>query len=420
MRSKITPHHRVLPGSWITVLYRAGLCATLCLDLAAANTADAPRVDLRRYESQHYAVRTTLRRSEAVPLASHMDRLYAELARRFEGFRTRHAEAMPLYLFRTSDEYTQFMETMGLQATNTAGMFFVNTHGRGLATWGRGRGVEQTLRVLQHEGFHQFAYRHIGVRLPVWVNEGLAQYFGDGILVKGELVLGLANERRIAVVREAIAEQRTVPFDELLDMDANLWAKTVTAGQAKATLLYAQSWAMVYFLVHGEDEHYRPAFDRYLASLGKGHTSHKAFSDAFGSGATKPFRHRWRTFMAVIQPDPLSSALARMSFLGEGLRFLVEKGETTPQTLGKLRRRLRAINFRTIFTQHGFQATTRASDQTIYRYTSSNGTERKFQFLKSAGIGLPPRLAAPGLQPEPTLTWSRDADGNLVQKFTYR
>ena len=124
--------------------------------------------------------------------------------------------------------------------------------------------------------------------------------------------------------------------------------------------------------------------------------------------------------MRNLAPDPLSAALARMAFLGEGLRYFAEKGEPAPENLDELRRRLQQIRFRTIFTKHGFQATTYATDQTVYAYTPSGGIERPFQLLASVLADLPPQLTAPGLQPEPTLTWRRDKAGALVQTSSYR
>ena len=37
--------------------------------------------------------------------------------------------------------------------------------------------------VAQHEGFHQFAWSRFAEDLPVWVNEGMAEFFGESVIV---------------------------------------------------------------------------------------------------------------------------------------------------------------------------------------------------------------------------------------------
>ena len=410
--------HRPVPST-------GGIVVTLSLGLlthSITTAAATPAVGLalRRYTSNHYAVRTTLGRSEAVQLAAHMDLVYAEYARRFQGFSPRGGEDMTLYLFRTPDEYAQFMAAMDIPAKNTAGIFFVHRHARGVATWVSGRSHDEILTVLQHEGFHQFAYQYLGAGLPIWVNEGLAQYFEHGILLQDEMKLGMANARSIAVVKEALEAGRDVAFDELMNMTPERWKRSVTTGGRRSTLFYAQSWSMVHFLVHGDNGRYRSGFDRYLAQIGNGRPSQEAFAQAFRTRDAHKFQDRWRQYMRNLAPDPLSTALARMAFLGEGLRYFAEKGEPAPENLDELRRRLQQIQFRTIFTKHGFQATTYAADQAVYAYTPSGGIERPFQLLASVLADLPPQLTAAGLQPEPTLTWRRDEAGALVQAIAYR
>src|SRR2546426_8860983 len=46
-------------------------------------------------------------------------------------------------------------------------------------------------RTLAHEGFHQFLGYELGLQVPVWLNEGMAQYFETSDVVKGRLRTGL-------------------------------------------------------------------------------------------------------------------------------------------------------------------------------------------------------------------------------------
>src|SRR5690606_25197614 len=110
---------------------------------------------------------------DAMLFARHMDRVFDEYLRRFQQaqFAEQNRRAMPLYLFRTSADYERYLGHYGISARNTAGMFFYTQRLQGLATWVQGRPIMETMATLQHEGFHQFAFRYIGPSLPIWANE---------------------------------------------------------------------------------------------------------------------------------------------------------------------------------------------------------------------------------------------------------
>ena len=49
----------------------------------------------------------------------------------------------------------------------------------------------QTWHVVQHEGFHQFAHFVIRGELPTWLNEGIAEYFGESVFTGDGFVSGV-------------------------------------------------------------------------------------------------------------------------------------------------------------------------------------------------------------------------------------
>ena len=127
--------------------------------------------------------------------------MFEEYARRLSGFRTLSRELFPLYLFATEDNYLRFFAERGIDGSNTVGMFFVNGQGSGLATWLGDQPMPRVLSTLQHEGFHQFAWSHISRDLPQWVNEGLAEYFGEALLVRGKFRIGQASESKLRLMK---------------------------------------------------------------------------------------------------------------------------------------------------------------------------------------------------------------------------
>ena len=214
---------------------------------------------LTSWRSRAYVIHTDLTREEAVEYGKHMDIIFSEYRKRFSESREKKEADMPLYLFRHERDYLTFMSGQGFNAGNTGGMFFYRNGSSGLATFLGDRAQSEVFSILQHEGFHQFAFAYIGHDLPVWVNEGLAQYFQDGVVVHRKLRLGMGNADRIALVKHALRNNEAIDFDELLQMSHQQWIQNVNNGH-KPSLMYAQSWSVVYFLIKGDGGKYQRAF----------------------------------------------------------------------------------------------------------------------------------------------------------------
>jgi hypothetical protein len=400
------------------LLWVAAMAALLALSVPAE--AD---LRLQQFSTRHYVLHSNLPPAEAQAFGRHVDRVFGEYQKLFAatGLTAADTSPMALYLFATQEQYQGFLDGHGVNAANSAGMFFHLPTIRGLATYTRGRSITETMRVLQHEGFHQFAFSYIGVNLPIWVNEGLAQYYEDGIVTDRGMHLGVANARRIATVRRALAQDRVVEFDHLLAMTSEQWGQTLNTNAQQASLLYDQSWSVVYFLIHGDNGRYRRAFEQYLVDLGKNVPSERAFRDAFGTNETQSFRQAWQRFAEQHEPEPLSLTLDRLDFLARAMTFLEERGERVPRRLSDLRARLQAMNYRLIrTTPGGLRFEIAASDESLYAYTRPNGQQAPLVFLNAERPNLLPRISAPGLRPEPTLIWHRDADGQLVHEIVFR
>ena len=395
---------------------------------SARQAAAQERVELTVYASHHYLIHTNLTQAETVPYGRHIDSVYDRFAERFAGYREDvEAVRMPLYLFRTQEQYLGFLRSYGIAAEGSGGMFFVTHQLRGLATWADGRPRGRTLRTLQHEGFHQFAWHHLGRDLPTWVNEGLAQYFEDAVILESGMKLGLANPQRLALVRDALTSGYALPGEELLALEHHEWSHSLSTNASRSELLYAQAWSLVYYLIHGDDGRYRPAFETYLRMLGTGKAQGDAFQIAFGYGAAAAaMETRWRRYVIVQPLDPVVVAGERLRFLAAALEYKHQRNEPMPRRLGQLRHDLQARGFTLTRTTHGLHEELRAADDELFTYTRPGADGRAearssaFVLLESAARGLPPRLVAPGLDPEPMLEWSRDPEGRLVAEIRYR
>ena len=131
--------------------------------------------------------------------------------------------------------------------------------------------TSKTWHVVQHEGFHQFAHAVIGGDIPVWVNEGLAEYFGEGLFTGDDMVTGIIPEWRRAAHRQDDRGQR---FQADRRDDA---AHARCSGTRELDPKnYDQAWSMVQFLAHGDGGKYQPAFIEFMNAIGSGKRQHRS------------------------------------------------------------------------------------------------------------------------------------------------
>lgn len=378
-----------------------------------------PTPELTVYRSKHYRIHSNLSRAEVVPFGRHVDAMFEQYDKRFRSLVSSPIEPMPVYLFRTEQQYDRFLQEHDIDATHSGGMFFVTHRLEGLATWVEGPSRRKTFEVLQHEGFHQFAWHAFGPKLPVWLNEGLAQYFESAVIRDGKLTLGLTSRARIEKVRQAIKADEALPLSELMTITGDEWARALRKNPGHSGLLYAQSWSLTYFLIHGDEgEHQRALYD-YLERLAEGDRPDDALLLSFGTKTLRALDGRWRRHAYSQRPDDVAEAIERLEFLGTGLRLLAEQGEDMPDDLDGLRDTLRRYGFKLRRSEMGVTRHLSAERDELFQFTGSGDQSHDFVLLSPDRAGLPPRITAPGLEPEPTLIWYRDGDGKLVQDIAY-
>ena len=311
-----------------------------------------------------YWLKTDLAAPESGPLAAHLLLMHREYAARLAFVPARAPAPMNVMVFSQRQEYNRTLELrFGLEAAGTGGLFFVTPSASALALWTEGLSRRRVHHVLQHEGFHQFAYSRFGGDLPMWVNEGLAEYFGQAVPVGGRLLAGQLTPRTIERVREAIELERTVPFARMLAMDGREWVKALA--REGAGDLYHQARAMVQFLIEADGGRYLTSFATWLKMLNAGYPADHAFRRSFGTDDIERFEQRWKTWMLDARPGAFVTALERIEFLAEGIAELSRRG-VAPASLDDLRAQLQAIGFTTTLTTHALEVELAAADDRMY------------------------------------------------------
>jgi tetratricopeptide (TPR) repeat protein len=175
--------------------------------------------------------------------------------------------------------------------------------------------------IVLHEYVHFLLRENIG-GLPLWISEGLAECYSTFDLngKQNEFTIGRAPEQHIATLTQP---QQFIPLKRLLTIQQD---SPEYNEESKQGMFYAESWAMVHYLMLGADGKRKNQFTQLLTSLGKGGTFESSFGDVFQTDygtledeVREYIRKRssWPmmkvTSKDTIQADPRSMASATLS-----------------------------------------------------------------------------------------------------------
>ncbi len=297
------------PSASLIVNSLFDVIALFALLIPASRTLAAEPA-LKTYDSTYYTIHTDLPEIEAREAQVRMTRMVEEYRTRTEGFAGSIKGKLPFYLYANADDYSA---AGGLK--NSAGRYdgeklMALTLRRedgliSLATW----------HVVQHEAFHQFADAAIeakGGELPMWANEGLAEYFGEALFTGDRFETGLIPTARLARVRSAL--DQFLPLKEFVAIPREKWNQSIELRN------YDQAWSLAHFLAHGESGRFQKVFASFLSEIGKGQDAEKAYGRTLG--AVPDLEKKWRQWWAGLGDAPTAEGYAKAtveiltSFLG--------------------------------------------------------------------------------------------------------
>lgn len=388
--------------------------AVLCLALAPTRGADPD--EQWRFKSAYYDITTDLERAQAKAVADHMDAVHAEYTRRFSGFNKRNAEPLRLWVFSTREAYGEFLESHGIDSAGSGGMFFRRDDAAGLVSFLGGRPMSSVLETLRHEGMHQFVYQRIGDDLPVWLNEGMAEWFGYAVPTGSGFAMGLADPRPIRRLQAAAAEGRLIPLTDLLTMTKEDWNNRVRSGAA--SLQYDEAWSVVQFLVYTEGGRYERLLMDMLRLLWSGVQPDRAVERCFGSDLA-PMETAWKDSLLAFRPDELYEAQASLAAYARLLTALDALGvhpENSEQFDEALQEHAGSMSLpEAVETPLGERPLTIETGAWWRTPPTAQrtGLAATVRFTPDRRGELPPQIRLRGLKNHVSLSWSRPEDGVL-------
>jgi len=281
----------------VAALLAVPLLAGVSPSRAAPTKSPGPK-KLPRYQTKYYVLYTDLDKDMVREASARITSMAEEYHRRTKGFAGVIRKRFPFYLYRNPGDYMNHPRVIPGSAGVYTGTSLVAIAPRPGGGW----------RVVQHEGFHQFAHKMIRGRLPVWLNEGLAEYFGEGIWTGDRLVVGVINPGRLARVQTHIKNGQLLKMQQMLTMPHREWNSGLSMRN------YDQAWSMVHFLVHAEEGRYQKALSAHIRDLSRGRGAVKSWVTRFGRNVDG-FQTKYARWWSSLARNPGADLYARITVL---------------------------------------------------------------------------------------------------------
>ena len=137
------------------------------------------------------------------------------------------------------------------------------------------RGQQDPFTVIFHEYTHLLV-NNTFPKAPVWFNEGLAEYYSTfSITDDQKFVLGIPITSHVLRLREG----RMLPFKTLFEVNQQ---SSHYNERDKQTIFYAQSWALMHYLIIGKKVGQIEQLGKFLTLLNSKTPMEQAFQQAFG------------------------------------------------------------------------------------------------------------------------------------------
>ncbi|MGH9734544.1 MAG: DUF1570 domain-containing protein [Candidatus Acidiferrales bacterium] len=125
-----------------------------------------------------------------------------------------------------------------------------------------------------HEYYHSLTVPYFP-NLPLWVAEGLAEFYGHTQIDGKSVGMGQADSNLVAELQR----EPLIPLNVLFKIDRS---SPYYNENQKTSIFYAESWALTHYLMLGDRSAHRAAFATYLTALDQGKSQDEAAAESFG------------------------------------------------------------------------------------------------------------------------------------------
>ena len=231
--------------------------------------------------SRNYLVIGNAGEGEIRTMAVQLERFRDIFTRQFKGAALNSPVPTTVIVFKSDSSFGPYKPLFRGKRADVAGFFHSGFDVNYITLSAERRSQYNPLEMIFHESVHLLVDNRVRTS-PQWFNEGLAEYFstldflpdksGEGRVV----VFGKPILRHILMLRQ----NKLLPLATLFAVDRS---SPYYNEREKSGMFYAESWALVHFLTHGQAGQRQPQLARFLELLASGTPQAESFQQAFGS-----------------------------------------------------------------------------------------------------------------------------------------
>jgi hypothetical protein len=217
--------------------------------------------------SKHFVFVSSAGEKRIRDIAAGLETLAAALTQMSPRFSSTTAETHVFLFSRHREAQPYFDLLLGRENAHVTGVFVSqNDRGSMLMETGFGFGPDRTPF---HELIH-YLIKNGGTRPPLWLEEGLAEYFSNAQMRKDAIYAG----EPVAIHFQAMRRRNLIPLPQLFNVARESDLYNLPDSQR---LFYAQSWALVDWLMRQN----HAAFDDFLRDVEEGKTVEQALRSRY-------------------------------------------------------------------------------------------------------------------------------------------
>ncbi len=273
--------------------HRFALLLAFCFVLSAlAKASDNPWLEIR---SQHFRILTDGNEKDARHVARELEQMREVFANRYPSFRLDSGPPLSIFAPRNDETADSLDPTFGSEKAQSGvlGIYYEQWEKQYAAfrlhkaeVSSAGMDGASSMNVIYHEYVHSILHRNTRW-LPIWLDEGLAEFFGSTHFDGQNALVGYPSPRLVEVKSMPL-----IPVDTFLGVGPGspYYHDSRLAGQ-----FYAQSWITVHYMEQGKDMEEGKKLEQFFGLIDQGMDQKKAFAQIFGD--TSKFRDALRFYI---------------------------------------------------------------------------------------------------------------------------
>lgn len=198
-----------------------------------------------RVRSAHYDVLSNAPEEQTRTIVSGLETLASALTRASTRFRSAAVPTTVLIFTDRADVQPYFQLLVGVEKPTVTGLY-VRHGGGGTMFIDASRNTQRIGKTSLHELVHDLLHQG-DHKAPHWIEEGLAEYFGNGDIQNGNFVAGHPIREHVRLVRNG----PPMPLAEMFSVEPE-------THQSLSPAFYAQSWAAVDWLMRTDRDRFFP------------------------------------------------------------------------------------------------------------------------------------------------------------------